>query len=181
MTVELSYSTVSNVIDSWERVRKLKNYEEAFGVRLFAKFAKSVPEAMKLFGFTGDQSSDLFISQAKQLVRMLDSIINTLGPDLDMLTGILSEIGKKCITYHVEREYFPVMGIALFQTLKEFDDKFTKDIEISWLEVYDSISVDMIRVYDSNSNRDLPSINAQKAKRKETKKEMKKTKRTENK
>jgi len=157
MAVELSYSTVSNVNDSWDRVRKLKNYDEEFGVKLFAKFAKSVPEAMTLFGFTGDQvdyvSSDLFISQSIQLFRLLDSIINTLGPDLDMLTDIILQLGKECITYHVKREYFPVMGIALLQTLKEFDDKFTKDIEISWLEVYDAISVEMIRVYDSSPSR----------------------------
>ena len=37
MAVELSYSTVSNVNDSWDRVRKLKNYDEEFGVKLFAK------------------------------------------------------------------------------------------------------------------------------------------------
>ena len=121
------------------------------------RFAKSVPEAMTLFGFTGDQvdyvSSDLFISQSIQLFRLLDSIINTLGPDLDMLTDIILQLGKECITYHVKREYFPVMGIALLQTLKEFDDKFTKDIEISWLEVYDAISVEMIRVYDSSPSR----------------------------
>jgi hypothetical protein len=132
------------------------------------RFAKIVPEAMTLLGFTGDQvdyvSSDLFISHAKQFVRMLDSIIDTLGPDLDMLTDILSELGRKCITYRVKREYISVMGIALFQTLKEFDDQLTEDIEISWREVYKAISVDMARVYDINSSKRSP-----KAKRKQTK------------
>jgi hypothetical protein len=37
MVADMSYSTVSSVIDSWERVRRTPNYEEIVGVELFVK------------------------------------------------------------------------------------------------------------------------------------------------
>ena len=38
MVADMSYSTVSNVIDSWEEVRRLKDYEKVVGVTLFTKY-----------------------------------------------------------------------------------------------------------------------------------------------
>jgi hypothetical protein len=37
MVADMSYTTVSNVIDSWESVRRIANYEEVVGVKLFVK------------------------------------------------------------------------------------------------------------------------------------------------
>jgi hypothetical protein len=37
MVADMSYSTVSNVIDSWECIRRTPNYEEVVGVKLFVK------------------------------------------------------------------------------------------------------------------------------------------------
>ena len=37
MVADMSYSTVSNVLNSWERVRRTPNYEEIVGVDLFVK------------------------------------------------------------------------------------------------------------------------------------------------
>jgi hypothetical protein len=37
MVSDMSYSTVSDVIDSWEEIRRLPNYEEKTGVALFQK------------------------------------------------------------------------------------------------------------------------------------------------
>jgi hypothetical protein len=37
MVADMSYSTVSEVIDSWEEVRRLKDYEQLTGVTLFTK------------------------------------------------------------------------------------------------------------------------------------------------
>ena len=38
MVADMSYSTVSSVIDSWEEIRRLPNYEEKTGVDLFVKW-----------------------------------------------------------------------------------------------------------------------------------------------
>lgn len=37
MVAEMSYSTVSNVIDTWEQVRRTENYEQEVGTKLFQK------------------------------------------------------------------------------------------------------------------------------------------------
>jgi hypothetical protein len=37
MVADMSYTTVSNVIDSWEEVRRTDNYEEIVGTALFIK------------------------------------------------------------------------------------------------------------------------------------------------
>lgn len=35
MVAEISYDTVSNVVDSWELLRHMDNYQERVGVELF--------------------------------------------------------------------------------------------------------------------------------------------------
>mgnify|MGYP001074962486 CR=1 FL=1 len=37
MVAEMSYSTVSNVIDTWEEIRRRENYEKEVGTKLFQK------------------------------------------------------------------------------------------------------------------------------------------------
>jgi hypothetical protein len=37
MVADMSYSTVSLVIDSWEEIRRIPKYEEKTGVLLFKK------------------------------------------------------------------------------------------------------------------------------------------------
>jgi hypothetical protein len=38
MVQELSYNSLSNVIESWEQLRRIKNYEQIAGVKLFQKY-----------------------------------------------------------------------------------------------------------------------------------------------
>ena len=37
MVAELNYTTYTDVNDSWERVRRVKNYEEIMGTNIFVK------------------------------------------------------------------------------------------------------------------------------------------------
>ena len=37
MVADMSYSTVSQVIESWEKIRREPNYEEKTGKKLFQK------------------------------------------------------------------------------------------------------------------------------------------------
>jgi len=110
---------------------------------------------MAVFGFKCDgkvdfSKSEMFIMHAKKFVTMLDSAVDMLGPNLDMLTDILTELGQKhAIKYLVKPEYFPPMGIALLESLQEVDKEFTLDIQKSWRVVYTAISADMIK-WDSN-------------------------------
>jgi hypothetical protein len=41
MVQELSYNVISLVIDSWEQVRRIKNYEEVAGAILFQRYVSA--------------------------------------------------------------------------------------------------------------------------------------------
>ncbi len=69
-----------------------------------------------------------------------------LGPDIELLTEIMTELGAKHVVYGVKPDMFPIMGEALFWTLKEMlGDKFKDENEKAWKETYDALSSDMIR------------------------------------
>lgn len=38
MVKELTYNTISNVIESWEELKRMKNYEETAGTKLFQRY-----------------------------------------------------------------------------------------------------------------------------------------------
>jgi hemoglobin-like flavoprotein len=132
----------------YKQTNKLTNKQQI-------RFGTIMPEAMAVFGFSSDQMNHtdmsknrLFISHAKRFVQMLGSAVGMLGPNLEMLTDILNELGQKHIAYGVKPAYFSAMGIALLDALESCDEKYTKEIEMSWREVYNAISLDMIRAYE---------------------------------
>jgi hemoglobin-like flavoprotein len=76
---------------------------------------------------------------------MFDSAINLLGPDIDLLTDIMFDLGKKHVRYGVHAEMYPIMGICLIDTLREIlGDTFTKSQIESWKETYRALTLDMI-------------------------------------
>jgi hemoglobin-like flavoprotein len=77
---------------------------------------------------------------------MIDRALGLLGPDIELLTEIMLELGKQHRSFGVETSYYPIMGRALLQTLEEIlGDKFKPAYKESWLEVYQALSYDMIR------------------------------------
>mmetsp|Transcript_45789 Transcript_45789/g.110985 ORF Transcript_45789/g.110985 Transcript_45789/m.110985 type:complete len:160 (+) Transcript_45789:141-620(+) len=153
MVADMSYSTVSNVIDSWEEVRRLKDYEQIVGVTLFTKLFELEPEAKAIFGFEVDadvaeelSKSPRFTKHAKYFIQMIDKALGMLGPDIELLTEILLDLGHKHVGYGVKPEYFPSMGRALIYAVKEnLGEKFNDETKDAWIEVYGALSYDMIR------------------------------------
>jgi hemoglobin-like flavoprotein len=87
-----------------------------------------------------------FIKHAQYFIQMIDKALSMLGPDIEILTEILLELGEKHVTYGVKPEYFPSMGRALIDTVEEnLGSSFTPDIKSDWVEVYGALSYDMIR------------------------------------
>eukprot|EP00529_Nitzschia_sp_RCC80_P036186 CAMPEP_0113482334 /NCGR_PEP_ID=MMETSP0014_2-20120614/22864_1 /TAXON_ID=2857 /ORGANISM="Nitzschia sp." /LENGTH=157 /DNA_ID=CAMNT_0000375845 /DNA_START=88 /DNA_END=561 /DNA_ORIENTATION=- /assembly_acc=CAM_ASM_000159 len=153
MVADMSYSTVSDVIDTWEAVRRTDKYEVEVGTALFKKFFALEPEAKAIFGFKKTQSdeelakSKRFTKHAAYFIQMIDKALGMLGPDIELLTEILLELGQKHVNYGVKPEYFPSMGRALIFAIQEQlgEDQFTAEIKDSWVEVYGALSYDMIR------------------------------------
>ena len=112
------------------------------------------PEAQLIFGFPKDMdptSPDViknarFIKHAKYFIQMIDKALSMLGPDIEILTEILMELGEKHVRYGVKPEYFPSMGRALIEAVGEqLGDSFKPSIKADWVEVYGALSYDMIR------------------------------------
>jgi hemoglobin-like flavoprotein len=121
MVAELKYATIAHVIESWEKIRRMKNYEEVAGAKLFQKLFLRDPTMKLLFGFPIDidvkceevLQSRRFLRHATYLVGTLDTALNMLGPDIELLTEIMLDLGVKHVTYGVKHEYFPIMGKVL--------------------------------------------------------------------
>jgi hemoglobin-like flavoprotein len=118
--------------------------------RLFEK----CPEAKVLFGFPIDidpsspevLKSKRFLMHASYLIQMLDTALNMLGPDIELLTEIMTELGIKHVRYGVKPEMFPIMGEALIHTLETtLKDDFTEPVREAWIEIYLALSHDMIQ------------------------------------
>lgn len=123
------------------------------------------PAIKLIFGFHRDMDpnsdqnmkSTRFIKHSSFFIQMIDKALGMLGPDIEVLTGILLELGEKHIAYGVKPEYFPSMGRALIDTLgEELDsDYFTEDVKSDWIEVYGALSYDMIRAQKLVKERDM--------------------------
>jgi hemoglobin-like flavoprotein len=111
------------------------------------------PEAKTLFGFQEDtpleelKKSPKFVNHASLFVRMFDKAVEMIGPDTDMLTDILLDLGEKHVAYGVQPEYFPSMGTALIHSMKGMlsKEEFNTQVEQAWHELFSAMSYDMIR------------------------------------
>lgn len=161
------------VIESWEALRRIKDYESVAGTSLFQRYAqrswtpvcrridspsfslfRACPKAKVLFGFPIDIDPDSpellnskrFIMHGSYMIEMLDTAINMLGPDQELLTEIMTELGAKHVRYGVQPEFFPIMGESLIATLQERlgDDVMSEAVVEAWKETYAELSNDMI-------------------------------------
>lgn len=87
-----------------------------------------------------------FIKHAQFFIQMIDRALALLGPEIELLTEIMLELGEKHVRYGVKPEYFNAMGTALIHAVQtSLGDEFTDDVRADWLEVYGALSYDMIR------------------------------------
>jgi len=162
MVEELSFDTALTVIESWEVLRRKKDYAETTGRGLFIRFFNENPNARKVFGFEGrhvseefkkdddDESSvynsEKFLLIGKSLVEMVDQAVEMLGPDLETVAEVLIEMGERHkIEYGIQPMYYPLLGTALLDQLEdELGPKlFTISTRKSWLRVYRALAIDI--------------------------------------
>lgn len=162
MVQDLHYHDIALVIDNWEQLRRIKNYEEVAGTLLFQRLFEKCPQAKVLFGFPLDIdpksleliASKRFVMHASYLIQMLDTALNMLGPDIELLTEIMLELGVKHVRYGVQPEMFPVMGECLLVTLEEcLKEAMTDNHKQAWRVTYNALSQDMIRAQQREKKR----------------------------
>ena len=82
---------------------------------------------------------------AAYLIEMLDTALQMLGPDTDLLADIMHDLGVKHIRYGVAPDMFPRMGEALMHALEvSLGKDFTPEIREAWDETYWALSNEMI-------------------------------------
>jgi len=122
------FSTILEVSQSWDVIRKISNYEDKFSALLYKKFLELEPSAIDLFHFTNDNQQEqqsskydhpLFYEHCVAFVKMLDLVIHLLGPDVELVEEILLDLGGKNLERGVMQETYKPFGNALLHSLQE--------------------------------------------------------------
>lgn len=81
-------------------------------------------------------------------VSFLTFFFDRLGPDVELLTEIMSNLGTKHVRYGVTVDMFPFMGISLIETLEEIlgSSVMNEAAKEAWLETFADLTEDMIKV-----------------------------------
>lgn len=156
-TAEPIEETVTCVFQSWEKVRRIPNYEEVAGVLLFRKIFEIAPGAKELFAFAkknNDEEDDdderlykdpRFLVHARRVVKMLDVAVDMLGPDLGPVSHALRLLGERHVAYGVIPEHYPIVGQALLSTLEAaLGSSWTPPVQEGWAAIYGFVSATMV-------------------------------------
>lgn len=95
------------------------------------------------------------VTHAAYLIQMIDSVLNMLGPDTEVLAEIMAELSKKHVRMGVTPSMFLAMGKSLIgmieECLAEYESGFcfTQTIKDAWVETYAVLSSGMLQAYDT--------------------------------
>mmetsp|Transcript_19381 Transcript_19381/g.25006 ORF Transcript_19381/g.25006 Transcript_19381/m.25006 type:complete len:158 (-) Transcript_19381:10-483(-) len=156
MPINVSYSTLMPVVDSWELVKRKSNWQENFGDVLFRKLFEKAPLSLTLlfpFGTEGEMmyESQAFKEAARESASVVDFIVNSMSGDLDMVQMQLTEIADEHKGFGgVRREHWVILGKALLAALEESLEKsFDEDTKHCWASAFDTVSTMMIEEMES--------------------------------
>lgn len=156
MVKNLKYEQIDLILATWDELHKIKDYHKVLGISICRKFLAKCPQGKRIFGWPMniDPNSDEFlqspmiVSQCELYMKMWDAAINMLGPELELLTDLLKELGEKhWRSYGVHFEMYQPMGDALIETLKEHLTELfesTPQLEQGWRDVYQELCRDMM-------------------------------------
>ena len=70
-----------------------------------------------------------------------------LGPDAEMLSEILHDLGKRHLQYGVSVHFVPFFGQALLHAMSRAlgDDAWTNELKEAWSDVFDALSLEMMK------------------------------------
>ncbi|KAG7366932.1 globin-like protein [Nitzschia inconspicua] len=158
---DVSFSVVSDVIASWQRIASTPNWEKTVGDLFLRYIFKIEPAAIELFGFPLDTdytdpdltANTKFLNKGVVLIKAIDAAVHLLGPDLYPLEEVLYDLGKRHVFMKAQPEFWPVVGEALFLVFEErLGDYFDEQIKDAWTIMYNFLGYHMIQglVYQYN-------------------------------
>ena len=158
MTEEINYLSISNVLSCWELANQKYSCREDIGNTILQELFVVAPETKLIFGLQPNQSSGMVVNpmlrmglmlHGLRIVHMIDQILDMMGPDTDVLNEILLEQARRHQKHGVKKEHFAHMGTAIRGALsKNLDDNvYTADVDKSWKEMFDILSVTIVQSY----------------------------------
>lgn len=142
------------VVESWNIVKAIPNYESVVGELLFRRIFESSPGATSLFqfaqGYTAvDEemySSELFVKHSTAVVSTVTAAVGLLERgDMETLVTVLQDLGERHGAFDLGQEHYDLVGSSLLHTLGlGLGDAFTTDMEKAWVGVYAIITEQMM-------------------------------------
>jgi hemoglobin-like flavoprotein len=148
MLEDMNYSSISKVLESWELSRQKFGCPEEVGTMILLNLFDRAPETKTIFGFQIKDNIEVnpmlrmgLLVHGTRMVEMLDSVLDLLGPDTDLLADVLSGLGRRHQKLGVQKAHFPLLGLALRDALAEImNDSWTDAMEDAWMEVFDCLT-----------------------------------------
>mmetsp|Transcript_2158 Transcript_2158/g.4773 ORF Transcript_2158/g.4773 Transcript_2158/m.4773 type:complete len:158 (-) Transcript_2158:2491-2964(-) len=156
MAVNVAYSTLSPILDSWEIVKRQPDWQESFGNALFRRLFAKAPLSLTLlfpFGTEGElmYESPKFLEAANEAAFVLDFVVNSAGADMDIVKMQLMEIAEQHKGFEgIRPEHWVILGKALIGALEETLGKDLDDnAKHCWASAFDTVSTMMVDEMES--------------------------------
>ena len=83
---------------------------------------------------------------AEGIVHLFDSILQMLGPDVEFIEDILSQVGSRHAKMGVNVSLFPFLGNAwVWAIQQDIGAELSNEHVEAWEEVYDAISGEIVK------------------------------------
>jgi hemoglobin-like flavoprotein len=123
---------------------------------LLPSFFIRCPEAQSLFDSANASlaisDDEKYTQQGALVIQMLDTALNMMGPDLEALTEMLIDQGAKNLSYGIEAHMYPMMQLALCDTLEGIlgSEVMTMEMKRSWSVLMAALADDMLTSQDAS-------------------------------
>lgn len=154
MASEGGKSSNQLVVESWDSVKAIPNYQNIAGELLFRRIFELSPETATLFHFTqGYNATDdamykneIFVKHSTAVIAVVTAAVGLLqNGNMDALVSVLKDLGARHAKYDLGEEHYSLVGESLLFTLeKVLGIAFTSKVKESWVAVYKTISDQMM-------------------------------------
>ena len=157
-STEAAPPTGNLVVDTWDIVKQIPNYEIVAGGILFRRVFDMAPGVHKLFKFGAEYEygtpefdkiyeQPAILAHYRSVIGTVDAAVQLVrSGDIATLVSILNKLGRKHYYYGVREAHFPVVGEALLYTLEAAlgVTVFTDETKKAWTDVYGIITTNML-------------------------------------
>lgn len=142
------------VVETWDTVKAIPDYQKVAGEILFRRIFELNPDATGLFSFAKDYTASdddmykdvRFVKHSTGVVATVTAAVNLLKDgDMDTLVSVLRDLGAKHAKHDLVKAHYDLVGESLLYTLeKALAEAFTPKVKEAWVGVYGVIAEQMM-------------------------------------